>query len=223
MATLRRRFARGFFFRVNYVYAKSIDDASQMQGAGNGGYAGAQDARNLSLERGRSDFDTGHTFTMNHSWNVPLRRNRWLRGWQMTGSGRMYTGQPFTPKTSNVQLDQGEANRPDRIAPGRLDVRSPERWFDVSAFPVVPTGTYRMGNSGRNILDGPGFIGVNLGLYRRFVPREGHAVQFRCEVFNIFNRANFQLPNENVNAANGATITEALAARTMQVALKYVF
>ncbi len=223
MATWRRRFARGFFFRVNYIYAKSIDDASQLQGASDGGYAGAQDARNLTLERGRSDFDTGHTFTMNYSWDLPFRRNRWVRGWQMTGSGRLYTGQPVTAKTSNVQLDQGEANRPDRIAKGRLDTRTPDLWFDLKAFPVVPTGSFRMGSAGRNILDGPGYMGVNWGLYRRFVVIEGHTVQFRWEVFNVLNRANFQLPNPNVNAANGGTITEAQAPRSMQLALKWLF
>jgi hypothetical protein len=223
MATWRRRFARGFFFRVNYVYAKSIDDASQLQGAADGGYGGAQDARNLQLERARSDFDTGHTFTMNYSWDAPFRRNRWVRGWQLTGSGRLYSGQPFTAKTSNVQLDQGEANRPDRIAKGRLDERTVERWFDLAAFQTVPAGAFRMGTSGRNILDGPGYVGVNTGLYRRFLVSEGRSLQFRWEVFNIFNRANFELPNGNVNAANGGTITEAQTGRTMQMALKYVF
>jgi hypothetical protein len=122
-----------------------------------------------------------------------------------------------------VQLDQGEANRPDRIAKGRLDTRTPDLWFDLKAFPVVPTGSFRMGSAGRNILDGPGYMGVNWGLYRRFVVIEGHTVQFRWEVFNVLNRANFQLPNPNVNAANGGTITEAQAPRSMQLALKWLF
>ncbi|MDP2997402.1 MAG: carboxypeptidase regulatory-like domain-containing protein [Bryobacterales bacterium] len=221
--TWRRRFARGFFFRMNYVYAKSIDDASQLQGSSDGGYGGAQDARNLSLERGRSDFDTGHTMTMSFSWQTPFRRSRWLRGWQLTGSGRAYTGQPFTAKTSNVQLDQGEANRPDRIAKGMLDRRTPERWFDLSAFPVVPNGAFRFGNSGRNILDGPGWAGINLGVYRRFNTGERSYLQLRWEVFNLLNHPNLQTPNVNVNAITGGTITQADPPRTMQLALKWVF
>ncbi len=188
-----------------------------------GGYGGAQDARNLSLERGRSDFDTGHTMTMSFSWEPPFRCSRWTRGWQVTGSGRAYTGQPLTAKTSNVQLDQGEANRPDRIAKGAVEHPTPERWFDLSAFPLVPAGAFRFGNSGRNILDGPGFAGINLGLFRRFKTGERSYLQLRWEVFNVLNRANFHLPNVNVNAAPGGTITEADPPRVMQLAAKWVF
>ena len=55
--SLRKRFEHGLFFRVNYVFAKSIDGASGLNYAGDGGYAGARDARDLNAERGRSDFD----------------------------------------------------------------------------------------------------------------------------------------------------------------------
>lgn len=223
MMIWRRRFARGIFFRANYVYSKSIDAASQLSGSGDGGVGGAQDARNLRLERGRSDFDTGHTMTMNFSWELPFRRKRWLRGWQLTGSGRAYTGQPFTAKTSNVQLDQGEANRPDRIAKGTLPNPTPERWFDLSAFPVVPAGAFHFGNSGRNILDGPGWAGINLGLYKRFRTGERSYLQIRWEVFNLLNHPNFQLPSGNVNALTGGTITQADPPRSMQLAAKWVF
>jgi hypothetical protein len=223
MFTLQRRFARGAFFRVNYVISKSIDDASQISGNAAGGYPGAQDSRNLSLERGRSDFDNLHTATFNYSYELPFRKNIWLAGWQLAGSGRMYSGQPFTPRVSNVQLDQGEANRPDRIASGRLEVRTPEAWFDIGAFPVVPNGAFRFGNSGRNIVNGPGFAGLNFSMLKRITLRERQALQFRWEVFNALNRANFPLPENNVNAAQGGTLNEALAGRSMQVALKYIF
>ena len=58
--TFQRRFQNGTFYRVSYVYSKSIDDASQLAGNSSGGYPGAQDARNLKGERARSDFDVGH-------------------------------------------------------------------------------------------------------------------------------------------------------------------
>jgi hypothetical protein len=135
----------------------------------------------------------------------------------------MYTGQPFTPQTSNADLNNGEANRPDRLAKGRLDVRTPERWFDTSAFRPVPLGAYRYGNSGRGILDGPGFVALNAGLSRRFSIREKSSLQFRWEAFNITNHTNFRMPNTSVNAPTGATITQANPARTMQVALRFQF
>ncbi len=221
--SVRRRFTRGFFYRVNYVYSKSIDEASQISGAGAGGYSGAQDPRNLKLERGRSDWDNGHSLTMSFSYETPRSLRRWLRNWQLSSTTRMYTGQPFTPRVSNVDLNLGEANRPDRIAKGRLDVRTPERWFDLAAFPPVPLGAYRMGNSGRNILDGPAAMNVNLSLSRRFYLGERGTMQFRSEAFNVPNHPNFQLPEEIVNAINSGVITQAGQARVFQFGLRYQF
>jgi hypothetical protein len=219
--TVRKRFALGFFYRASYVYSKSIDDASQVSGNSDGGYPRAQDARNTSLERGRSDWDNGHAFTMSFAYELSYRKVRRLRGWQLAGSGRMYTGQPFTPRTSNVDLNLGDANRPDRIAKGRLANRTPERWFGLDAFPVAPRGSYRMGTSGRNILDGPGVVTVNVSLMRKFRIHERDYVQFRCEAFNVSNHPNFRQPNNNVNAINGGVITQADPARVLQFGLKY--
>jgi hypothetical protein len=223
MISFRRRFAGILFYRASYIFSKSIDDASQIVGAGDGGFSGAQDARNLKLERGRSDWDNGHALLVSFSYETPRRFRRWLRGWQLASTTRMYTGQPFTPKTSNVDLNQGEANRPDRVRKGRLEVRTPERWFDLAAFPVVPLGSYRMGTSGRNILDGPGAVNANLSLSKRFYLRERGSLQFRSEAYNFINRTNLNLPNENVNAVNGGIITGAAAARVIQLGLRYSF
>lgn len=224
IASFRKRTRGGLFVRINYTYSKSIDDASQISGNANGGYPGAQDSRNLKLERARSDWDNGHAVTTNFVYEVRVwRRNRFLRNWQMAGTGRFYTGQPFTPRTSNVDLNLGDANRPDRIAKGRVANGTPERWFDVSAFPMVPRGTFRFGNSGRNVLDGPGYAAMNASLSRRFRLSETHTLQFRGEVFNVTNHTNLQLPEGMVNAANGGTITRSNPARVTQLGLKYLF
>jgi hypothetical protein len=222
--TLRRRLSGGGILRLNYTLAKSIDDASQLNGSGDGGYGGAQDSRHLFLERGRSDWDARHSFSGNINYPLPLLRNhRWLGGWRISSTARIYSGQPFTPQTSNVQLDQGEANRPDRIAFGTLPNPTPDRWFDITAFPVVPTGSYRFGNSGRNILNGPGMIQINCGLMKQLPLDEHRAFQLRVEAFDVPNHPNFDLPNVNVNAVNGGTITSASDGRLVQVALKFIF
>jgi hypothetical protein len=223
IVSVRSRVARSFFYRLNYTYGKSIDYASQIAGAGDGGYSGAIDPRNLRLERGRSDWDVGHAFSANARYEITASRHRLIRGWQISGTVRTHTGAPFTPKVSNVDLSLGESNRPDRIANGRLDARTPERWYDLAAFVPIPTGSYRTGNSGRNILDGPGQIVTNASLMKRFWIRENVWAQFRWEVFNVLNHANLNLPNQNVNAANGGTITQADAGRVMQLGLKIGF
>ncbi|MFB3826182.1 MAG: TonB-dependent receptor domain-containing protein [Bryobacteraceae bacterium] len=224
MLSLRKRFSKGSFFRLNYVYSKSIDSASQADGAADGGFPGAQDARNLGLERGRSDWDNGHAVTMNFVSELPwMARNRWLGGWQLAGSGRLYTGQPFTLRTANAQEDQGEATRPDRVRKGTVENPTADRWYDVAAFPLVPAGSYRFGNSGRNVLDGPGFAGVNLSMMKKFRVRERDHLQFRWEVFNVVNHANLELPVNDVDLKNAGTIVRADPARIMQFGLKYVF
>ena len=223
MVTLRRRFASGFFYRLSYTLAKSIDTNSQFAGAGDGGYDHAQDSRNLSLERGRSDFDVRHTLLTSFMWESPLRQSRLLKGWQVAGTGRLYSGSPFTPMLANSQIDLGEADRPDRIARGTLDNPNPERWFDLSAFVPVTAGTYRFGNSGRNILDGPGTIDFNLSLMKKFAVGERSYFQFRWEAFNMINHANFILPIRDVDAVNAGTITAAGNGRIMQFALRFVF
>ena len=232
--TLRRRFAHNFFYRLNYSYSKSIDDGSVLQGGGAGGYAGLQDAQDRALERGRSDLDTPHAFTTSFSWVAPHGigpswSNLLTRGWQLAGSGVAHTGEPFTPQVSNANLNLGEASRPNRIAKGTLPNPSVSDWFNRAAFPQVPNGSFAYGNSGRNILDAPGLIAINLALYRNFTIHEKSNLQFRLEVFNVLNHTNFTPaaagtdPVVYVNAPNAATLTQAGASRQMQVALRYSF
>jgi hypothetical protein len=233
-ATLRRRFARDFFYRVNYSYSKSIDDGSVLQGGGAGGYAGLQDARNRALERGRSDLDMPHKFSTSFSWVVPHGAGAsWshvlTRGWQLAGSGIAHTGAPFTPQVSNVNLNLGQANRPNRIAKGTLPNPTVNHWFNLAAFPQIPLNGFGFGNSGRNILDAPGLIAINLALYRNFTIHEKSNLQFRWEVFNALNHTNFTPSTQGtdpvvyVNAPNAGTLTQAGASRQMQVALRYSF
>jgi hypothetical protein len=221
--TARKRFEHGLFFRANYTYAKSIDVNSGLNYAGGGGYQGAQNSLNLNAERGRSDFDIRHVFSMNFAWQVPFRKNLLIRGWQLAGSGTAYSGQPFTPQLSGPSQDLAQATRPDRLANGSVANPSATRWFDVAAFAIVPDNAYRFGNSGRNILDGPGTVAINLALTRNFVILEHQRLQFRWEAFNVSNHTNFQLPNNTLDKANASTITSAKAARVIQLGLRYSF
>jgi hypothetical protein len=157
------------------------------------------------------------------TYDLPLGRNRALRNCQIAGTGRFQTGPPLTVKSSNVQLDQGEANRPDRIAKGTLSNPQPEMWYDRTAFPLVPTGAYHPGTSGRNVLDGPGLIDMNVSIIKRMRIRERYTVQLRCEAFNALNHANFNLPNQNANAPAGGTITAAKEPRLVQFGIRVQF
>ncbi|HTM49857.1 MAG TPA: carboxypeptidase regulatory-like domain-containing protein [Bryobacteraceae bacterium] len=230
MITWRKRVTRAMSFRLNYVYSKSIDYASQISDTADGSYTGAQDPRNLTLDRGRSDWDRGHSFTSIFTFDLPrisrglpLRMSSVVNHWQIAGSGRFESGTPFTPQTSSAQLDLGEARRPNRIAKGTLANPTPDMWFDLPAFPQVPEGSFQPGTSGRNILDGPGMITLNVSLIRRIPLRERFTLQLRCEAFNMLNHPRFNLPNVNVNAPGGGTITAAGDPRLIQIGARLIF
>jgi len=222
IVTLRRRFVQGFFFNLSYTYSKCLDDTSQSNGNSDAGFNGLQDPRNIHGDRGRCDWDIGHIFTGNFSW-LSQSHNPWLRGWQLSGTYRLYTGTPLTPKVTNTNLALGEASRPNRIGKGTLDNPDAALWYNVSDFPVVPGGSYTLGNSGRAIIDCPGRIEVNLSLYKNFVPVERTTLQFRWEVFNAMNHANLGVPVTAVNAANAGSIVSSDPGRVMQFGFRFVY
>jgi hypothetical protein len=221
--TIRRRLSQQFFVRATYVYSKSIDVSSNTGGVIAAGFPTAQNSYDLNAERGRSDFDVGHAFNASFIWAPRLSRFFALRDWQFSGTTTAYTGAPFTPKVANYDITKGGAARPNRIAKGTLDNPTPDQWFDRTAFPIVPVGAFQFGTSGRNILDGPGTFSLNAGLSRRFRFSDTKALQYRCEAFNLTNRANFGLPNTQVDVLSGGTITTAKAPRLLQMGLRLEF
>jgi hypothetical protein len=222
MLTVRRRYRRGLYFGATYVFSKSIDDASQVSGSSQGDYPGAQNSRNLEAERGRSDWDTGHSVTGFAGWTLPFR-GRLLGNWVISTDVRAYTGQPFTPRVSSANLTLGEAGRPDRAGSGKLAAPGAARWFDVSAFPVVTASAYRFGTSGRNILDGPGSVYWNTALSRNLKLADRVTGQVRCEAVNFLNHANFGLPVNYVDAKNAGQILSADGARIVQFGVRVRF
>jgi hypothetical protein len=117
-------------------------------------------------------------------------------------------------------------NNPDRIGNGNLPSgqRSVYQWFNVAAF--ADAQPYTFGNSGYNILIGPGLVNLDLGLRKVFSVTERQKVELRGEFYNALNHPNFGLPNNDIDAGPGAsgTITSlAVNMRTVQLALKYRF
>ena len=221
--TVRKRISNGLFFRANYTYGKSIDTNSGLNYAGAGGYQGAQNSYDLTAERGLSDFDSRHVFSMNFAYLLPFRSFALIRGWQLAGSGIARSGQPFTPQYTGPNNDLAQATRPDRLANGSLPNPSPNMWFNLNAFAQVPDSAYRYGNSGRNILEGPASATFNLALSKQFHLGERFRAQFRWEAFNVLNSANFQQPANALDKANAGTITSAAAGRQMQLGLRCSF
>jgi hypothetical protein len=146
-----------------------------------------------------------------------------VRGWQLAGSGTIYSGQPFTPQVSGPSNDLAQATRPDRLANGAIANPTPDVWFNLNAFAIVPDSAFRYGNSGRNILNGPGTTSVNLAFSRFFRIGEKSRAQIRWETFNTTNHSNFSLPATALDKSNAGMITKAKAARVMQIGARYEF
>jgi len=110
---------------------------------------------------------------------------------------------------------------PNRIGDGE-GKKTVDSWFDTTAFQAVTSGTF--GNSGRNILLGPGLVNVDTALHRRFAIGGRRSVEVRWEVFNLFNTVQFGLPDRNISAGTVGQIT-GLAGdpRVMQFAFRFVF
>jgi hypothetical protein len=96
------------------------------------------------------------------------------------------------------------------------------QYFVTTAFTALP-GSQRYGSAGRNILLGPGSVNWDISAFKGFAVTEHQAVQFRADIFNVFNQVNFGNPNTTLTSANFGKITSASSPRIFQFALKYVF
>ena len=115
----------------------------------------------------------------------------------------------------------GVVDRPNVTGDPNLSDRSPEHWFNTSAFVKPPFASF--GNAGRNIVEGPGFASVNVSLIKNTAIAERATVQFRAEIFNLLDRANFGLPDGFFGSPSFGSILTAGAPRRVQFGLKLLF
>lgn len=237
--TVEKRFSRGFSFRTAYTYSKSIDYAQEHLAAGGTG-SFTQNARDLRERRGPSDFDVRHRFVGSYIYELPFGRGRsylhdgalahLLGGWRLSGLANVRSGRPFTAAANGNSTALGGARGgglvgafADCLRDGSLDSgeRTIDRWFDTTAY-AVPSPA-RLGTCGRNTLRGPNLTNFDLGLARTFdYFGEDRHLEFRWEVFNVFNTPQFGLPDRNLSGTSAGRIsTLAGDPRVMQFALKF--
>jgi len=225
LGKLERRFSKGFTVLASYTYGHSIDNG---KAPGDQNDPIPQDARDLAAERGSSNYDIQHQFVLSGLWALPFQGHgvtaALIRGWQLSGILSAHTGLPFTVTLSRDRTFTGTTARPNRSADGSLlpGQRSVNHWFDTTAFTAPDCICF--GNSGRDILRGPGFMNLDLGVTRNFRLGERMNLQFRLESFNLMNRPNLGLPNATIGDAQVGTITSVVnPERQMQVAMKLYF
>lgn len=230
----------GLSILSSYTLAKSIDNASSFfSSAGDPNFP--QDSLNTRAERGRSNFDVRHRFSLSYGYDLPFGKGRsmladnglltaLLSGWQTYGIVTLQSGRPFTvallseidnSNTGRSNLGFGANDRPDVIGDPGISHRTPDQWFNTAAFAFSPFGTF--GDAGRNILDGPGFQNVNASLMKNTRLKEGLDLQFRAEAFNLFNHPNFDLPDNFLGSPTFGRILSAQSPRHIQFGLKLLF
>ena len=224
---LKRRFAHGLTYDVNWTWSHSIDDASDPGTTLNEANL-PQNVYNMAAEKASSSFDHRHRAVVSFVYQIPApRKNRMLRAsfgeWQAGGNFTAQTGAPFTVNLASDQanIGAGPAQRPNLSGDPNSGPHSPDAWFNTAAFLLPPL--YSFGDAPRNAVIGPGLSEFDLSLQKDVAVRESVKVQFRAEAYNFLNRANFNLPNRIAFTPNFGKISSAQDSRQMQFAVKLIF
>jgi hypothetical protein len=234
---------KGLQFNTSYTLSKSMDTNSLSTGT-----IVVQDSNNIGDSYGPSDFDVRHRFVISAIYDLPFKGNRLAEGWQLGVITQAQTGSPVNIIVASGTFN-GVANsvRPDLIGDPSI-IGSTTQWFNnsvcdpskgacaagtVFALPVNAAGAVNhFGNLGRNAILGPGFGNTDFSIIKNLTVAGSARVQFRLEVFNLFNQANLGLPGRV--AATGSTsfgvITgtrfptgDSGSARQVQLAMKVLF
>jgi len=234
--TFNKSLTYGLQFQGNYQLSKCIDTSSTLSGAYAGGYIAPPAPYSLDYNRGRCSFDRHQNFVTTTLYDLPFKENRFVSGWQLSSIVSLRSGLPFTVQTGfdspGLQEQIGSPNIPN-LAPNRtakdIILGDPAKWYDPTAFLLPTPGT--IGNLGRNAFDGPPFKNLDVALLKRTKLNESINMEFRTEVFNVFNHPNFGNPNTSVftgatgalNRTAGLITTTTTTSRQFQFALKFVF
>jgi hypothetical protein len=199
-----------------------------------------------ALARGLSDFDERQNFVVNATWLLPRAQStrgfaRWATDrWQLGGIFRAAAGLPFTPVIGGDPLGMNNSaafDFPDRLnMPGcnhPVNPGNPTSYIKTQCF-RAPQPATRLGDSGRNIAIGPGLTNLDMAIFKdNYVHNERLNIQFRVELFNTLNHANFAVPTRTAAqiftqtfspvTTAGLLTTTSTTSRQIQLAMKCIF
>jgi len=244
--TVDKRFSHGFNIRGAYTFAHTIDDQSGFR-YNSSVYTNPFDH---AFDRASANFDVRQRLVISGIWKLPMFRSiqngfvrRVVQGWETSGIASFQTGTPFTifndnnSSEENLFLDRADLIGPIQYyGPRSLHSFDPSTanclggavtngnfYFNPNAFDCANVPMFSFGNSGRNILRGPGRNNFDLTFGRVFPLTESKSIEFRSEFFNAFNHAQFFNPDHDGFDANFGQITQARDPRIIQLALKFMF
>ena len=238
---VRKRMAKGIGLSAQYVYSKSIDDASSIGGWGS---VVAQNPFDISADRGLSSFDQRHKFTGNWIYDLPIGENRYFSpkgtlghifgAWQWSGDFTVGSGLYFTPRVLGGALDIGRgvsgSLRANMVAGQAIALNNPTalEWFNTAAF-CAPSATCvnasgtAFGDAGRNIIEGPGQVTLDMALNKTITIKESRSLDLRFSANNVFNNVHFSSINTVVNSLTFGEVTGTGSMRRVTMTARFRF
>lgn len=241
-ANYNHRFSNGLTALVSYTYSKFLDN---VEGNNNWSYAGnvsPANNYNLAAEKSVDGSDQTHSLVANYIYQLPVGRGKQfgsgmnrvadavVGGWEVSQIATFKTGLPLSISGSNYN-SYGGTPRPDVIASTHVSNPTIHEWFNTGAFAYAPYGTFGTAPRYFSNLRGPGYQNWDTALMKNWQIKESMRIQFRAELFNTFNHAQFYTPNTgftgcdpNADSSCGATfgqISSAFPSRTVQFAGKF--
>jgi hypothetical protein len=227
-ARVQKRFADGFSLLAHYTRSRYFDDAESSNEYGSSG--SYMDAYHRELDWAPSASDVPHHLVVTALYEIhPFTRNRYLDAilgnWRIGVLQTAMSGPPFTVVTSANTTNAFPAGslRPDLVGDPELPAnqRTMTQWFNTSAF--VNPAPFTFGNAPRSVLRGPSRITTDLTLEKSIGLPKGTRFDVRVEIYNLLNRANFNIPGATLGAANFGVISSAQPARIMQIGTRFSF
>jgi Carboxypeptidase regulatory-like domain len=229
---LNHRFSGGFLLRGVYTWSKALDDGDSLNATAAGNAPGlASNPFDLRADWGPATYDVRNVGVISGTYELPLGRGRRyfdsrngianaiVSGWTVNSIVTLQGGFPFTPQLSYNPSNNGDSRNPVRpyVNPsftGPVIVGTPKEWFNPTAFLAPPAGSGFYGDLGRDTLTGPGVATWDLSFLKNTPIHERLALQFRAELFNVLNRANFNTPNAIVFTPAGVSPTAGVITST---------
>ncbi|MGA7839310.1 MAG: hypothetical protein WCA34_00230, partial [Candidatus Acidiferrales bacterium] len=244
---VNRRFSHGFSVRGVYTWSKALDDGDSLnQTTANNAPGLVSNPYNLRSDWGPATYDVRNLGVINAIYDLPFGQGKTylsdasgvtgklVSGWALTSIVTLQSGFPFTPQLSYNPSNNGDTRNPVRpfLNPdftGPVILGKPAQWFNPAAFIAPPTTIGFYGNMGRDEYTGPGLATWDFSVLKNTGITERLNLQFRAEIFNLLNRANFNTPNlivftpAGVSGTAGAINSTSTTARQVQFALKLLW
>jgi len=239
-----RRFSHGLSLRGVYTWSKALDDGDSLNSTAAANAPGlVSNPFNLRADYGLATYDVRQIAVINGVYTLPFGHGQtfggslegWksvaASGWSVNSIVTIQAGFPFTPQLSYNPSNNGDTRNPVRPFAnpdftGPVILGKPSQWFNPNAFLAPPPNSGFYGNLGRGTLIGPGLATWDFSVGKETTLRERMGLQFRAEIFNLLNRANFSTPSliiftpSGVSGTAGAISSTSTTSRQIQFGLK---